>query len=122
VVGVFLAVGGRRDKTALDPLDEALAGVRRKDSATIVFNYTVGVNLPRNQENFYRYDGSLTTPGCEEAVLWTVFAEPIAVTEEQVISLGLFLYIDSNNYHVYNKSYLNYMNSPEYINEKILLI
>ena len=34
--------------------------------------------------NFYRYNGSLTTPGCYEAVLWTVFEETIKLSEDQV--------------------------------------
>lgn len=47
-----------------------------------------GVNLTK----FYRYNGSFTTPDCNEAVVWTVFEEPINVTAELVS--GPFLLMD----------------------------
>lgn len=33
---------------------------------------------------YYRYSGSLTTPGCEPAVLWTVFEDAVPIGRAQV--------------------------------------
>lgn len=42
--------------------------------------------LPRagRLSGYYRYQGSLTTPDCSEAVVWTVFEEPVEIGREQV--------------------------------------
>ncbi|KAJ8961671.1 hypothetical protein NQ318_021269, partial [Aromia moschata] len=40
--------------------------------------------LPRNIAGFYRYEGSLTTPDCNEGILWTVFTNTIPISPEQV--------------------------------------
>jgi carbonic anhydrase len=40
--------------------------------------------IPDDPTAFFRYDGSLTTPECNEAVIWTIFTTPIAVSERQV--------------------------------------
>lgn len=37
---------------------------------------------------FYRYIGSLTTPYCHEAVVWTLFHEPIKVHKDLVSALS----------------------------------
>lgn len=40
--------------------------------------------LPKNKNSYFRYEGSLTTPACGEAVVWTVFEESIAISLDQV--------------------------------------
>lgn len=40
--------------------------------------------LSGNLTEFYRYEGSLTTPACAESVIWTVFPHSVGVSLEQV--------------------------------------
>ena len=36
--------------------------------------------------NYWFYNGSLTTPNCNEAVNWILAEKPLQITKEQVIS------------------------------------
>lgn len=40
--------------------------------------------LPTKLDQFFRYDGSLTTPNCGEAVVWTVFERSIGISSDQL--------------------------------------
>ena len=44
--------------------------------------------LPPVTKEYYRYEGSLTTPPCAETVVWTVFKHPQTISEAQVQSLN----------------------------------
>jgi hypothetical protein len=43
--------------------------------------------LPTKVSDYYRYSGSLTTPGCDEVVEWFVLDNPVlTISDEQILS------------------------------------
>lgn len=56
--------------------------------------------LPRDTAGFYRYVGSLTTPSCNEGVIWTVFTNKIPISKQQVVNFIFALNSISNEFFV----------------------
>ncbi|CAK9292734.1 unnamed protein product [Gordionus sp. m RMFG-2023] len=40
--------------------------------------------FPKNIHDYYRYRGSLTSPDCNEVVIWTIFADTVTISQEQM--------------------------------------
>ena len=51
----------------------SLEKVQHKDDTKNIQPFPLEKLLPENTDMFYRYEGSLTTPTCDEIVVWTVF-------------------------------------------------
>ena len=76
---------GDWDGTALRSLEAALRNITTGgDSSAVTRPPRLLQLLPWNTREFFRYRGSLTTPGCHQAVTWTVFTQPLRVATSQV--------------------------------------
>jgi carbonic anhydrase len=51
--------------------------------------------LPKNRD-YYRFNGSLTTPPCTEGVRWFVIKEPVTISKEQVQKFAKIMHHNNN--------------------------
>lgn len=80
VVGVLIKEG--TENSAFTTLFGDLPSVAGEETElTTSFN---AENLLPKSRRVYRYSGSLTTPPCTESVSWSLFAEPIELSSEQI--------------------------------------
>lgn len=85
VLGVFFELG-KTENAAIHHLIKSVRGASHH-GISIQFkwknSYWKGL-LPSDRDSFYRYKGSLTTPTCDESVLWIVFTKPQTISADQV--------------------------------------
>jgi len=73
---------------SLSPLLSALSPVSQPGTQSPISGALVLSSLlPTDPSTFYRYPGSLTTPGCNEVVTWTIFHQSSSVSEDQLQAL-----------------------------------
>uniref|UniRef100_A0A8R1HR45 Carbonic anhydrase n=1 Tax=Caenorhabditis japonica TaxID=281687 RepID=A0A8R1HR45_CAEJA len=84
VVGVFLTKTTDPIANNFSPISEKLHDLKHSGNKTELKNFRTKYVLPLDTEAFYRYEGSLTTPDCSEAVIWTIIAEPLAISSHQL--------------------------------------
>jgi carbonic anhydrase len=81
VIGVFLEAGGQEANRAFS----ALMAAAPKSEGEAALNEAIdSASLLPKARQFFRYEGSLTTPPCSEVVEWNVFAAPVAVAQSDI--------------------------------------
>lgn len=66
-----------------------------KENDSMPIDLTLTSLMGNQMDDFYRYDGSLTTPPCTENVIWTVFKEPILILDYEFDSFRHDLFFES---------------------------
>lgn len=64
----------------LHNITESGQSANMSDAGISLLNLVPGVDTTK----YYRYLGSLTTPLCQEAVVWTVFQDPVMVSQDLI--------------------------------------
>ncbi|XP_078082018.1 carbonic anhydrase 15-like [Mustelus asterias] len=84
----FLFVESPNENGKLRKLMDALHTLGQNSNQVLVTPFPLSEIIPdkRKLKKYYRYEGSLTNPGCYEAVTWTLFAEPILISRRQLTS------------------------------------
>lgn len=84
VLGVLFKESSSNDK-AIGMIANNLDKVINKDAVATVSNANLKlIDLLPNTDTFLRYQGSLTTPDCNEIVTWTVFGTVKEISKEQL--------------------------------------
>nr|XP_055113764.1 carbonic anhydrase 4 isoform X1 [Symphalangus syndactylus]XP_055113765.1 carbonic anhydrase 4 isoform X1 [Symphalangus syndactylus]XP_055113766.1 carbonic anhydrase 4 isoform X1 [Symphalangus syndactylus]XP_055113768.1 carbonic anhydrase 4 isoform X1 [Symphalangus syndactylus]XP_055113769.1 carbonic anhydrase 4 isoform X1 [Symphalangus syndactylus] len=92
----FLVEAGPQVNEGFRPLVEALSNIPKPEMNTTMAESSLLDLLPKEEKlrHYFRYLGSLTTPTCDEKVVWTVFQEPIQLHREQILAFSQKLYYD----------------------------
>ncbi|MEJ1277857.1 carbonic anhydrase 14 [Cricetulus griseus] len=86
VLGILIEVG-EAENPAYDHILSHLHEIRHKDQTTSVPPFSVRELFPQQLDQFFRYNGSLTTPPCYQSVLWTVFNRKVQMSLGQLEKL-----------------------------------
>ncbi|CAG5872554.1 unnamed protein product [Menidia menidia] len=82
----FLFEETTEDHPHLDTVIDALGRVQNNGSSTVIPDFRLADIIPaaKDLHSYYRYVGSMTTPGCEQAVAWTLFHRTLSISSRQL--------------------------------------
>jgi len=97
VVGIMFHVGAEgSDFAALEPIVEAAKKMKDDQTAQVDVKLKLQDFIDAVGPGYYSYDGSLTTPTCNEVVSWRVMDKTIAMSEDQINAFRYLKYKDNS--------------------------
>uniref|UniRef100_A0A8D0XC97 carbonic anhydrase n=1 Tax=Sus scrofa TaxID=9823 RepID=A0A8D0XC97_PIG len=116
VLGILVEVG-ETENPAYEHILSHLHEIRHKDQRTSVPPFNVRGLLPPLLAQFFRYNGSLTTPPCYQSVLWTVFSRRAQISMRQLEKLQEALFSTEEPSQLLVQNY----RAPQPLNQRIVL-
>lgn len=83
VLSVMFDVREREDNKELQPLFDSISKIKKSGETTKTENKIKTSAFILDDRYFFRYNGSLTTPKCNEIVVWTLFKVPTMISRKQ---------------------------------------
>ncbi|XP_063763411.1 carbonic anhydrase 4b isoform X2 [Eleginops maclovinus] len=85
VLGFFFEESKSANKK-FDPLIKALKNITQPSNSTALEGVSLEMFTPsqENMTKYLRYNGSLTTPDCAEAVIWSLFENTVPLSRKQL--------------------------------------
>ena len=83
VLSVMFDVGEREDNMKLQPFFESITKLKKSGGTTKTKKKINPSSFILDDRYFFRYNGSLTTPKCNEIVVWTLFKDPTMISNKQ---------------------------------------
>ncbi|KAM4734665.1 carbonic anhydrase 12 [Anableps anableps] len=119
VLGVLIKIGDFNP--AYEQFLKFINGVKHKDFKVQIPGFNIRALLPTRLDEYYRYDGSLTTPPCFPSVLWTVFRNPVTISQNQYLALATALYSANVQEAVATPLHSNFR-KPQPIDDRVVLV
>ncbi|XP_072546753.1 carbonic anhydrase 4b [Salminus brasiliensis] len=95
VLGFLFQETGSSNKK-YESIINALANIAHPGNSTTLQSLSLDLLIPSHSmlTSYFRYKGSLTTPGCTESVIWTVFEDAILLSKEQLSAFSALQFED----------------------------
>ena len=73
------------DNPILKPIINKLEELENFNASSTINDLSISTFISPSLNNYYYYDGSLTTPTCEEFVKWVLVDKTIQISEDQLL-------------------------------------
>ncbi|CAH1232763.1 CA12 [Branchiostoma lanceolatum] len=94
-LSVPIAATSKTANPGMQNIVSQLSNVANKGmNYTYPTSFSVNSLFPADKANYWRYMGSLTTPKCNEVVVWTIFKTSLKISQDQINALKSSCYFN----------------------------